>query len=66
MPFGLTNALATFMEHQRSGGMLTSFSIPEWKWEYITMDIVLGLPRSNKENYTIWVIVDCHTSRHIS
>ena len=45
-------------EHQRPGGLLTSLPIPEWKWEHITMDFVVGLPRSNRGNDTIWVIVD--------
>ena len=45
-------------EHQRPGGLLTSLPIPEWKWEHITMDFIVGLPRSNRGNDTIWVIVD--------
>ena len=33
-------------------------SIPEWKWEYIIMDFVTGLPRTLRGNNVIWVIVD--------
>ncbi|WVZ92111.1 LOW QUALITY PROTEIN: hypothetical protein U9M48_038200 [Paspalum notatum var. saurae] len=29
-----------------------------WKWEKITMDFIVGLPRSPKGNDSIWVIVD--------
>ncbi|XP_059658425.1 uncharacterized protein LOC132304710 [Cornus florida] len=30
----------------------------QWKWEEIAMDFVTGLPRSRRENETIWVIID--------
>ena len=45
-------------EHQRPTGTLQPLSIPEWKWEHITMDFVTGLPRTLGGNNTIWVIVD--------
>ena len=32
--------------------------IPEWKWERITMDFVVGLPRTSRKFDAIWVIVD--------
>lgn len=38
--------------------LLQSLSIPQWKWEHITMDVVLGLPRTQKSYNSIWVIVD--------
>ncbi|GJR84172.1 reverse transcriptase domain-containing protein [Tanacetum coccineum] len=32
--------------------------IPEWKWEKITMDFVIKLPKSSSRHDTIWVVVD--------
>ncbi|KAK6159018.1 hypothetical protein DH2020_006332 [Rehmannia glutinosa] len=45
-------------EHQRPSGLLKPLEIPEWKWEHITMDFVVGLPRSAKGNKAVWVVVD--------
>ena len=45
-------------EHQRPSGLLKPLMIPEWKWERIAMDFVVGLPRTPKGYNAIWVIVD--------
>ncbi|GJU47183.1 putative reverse transcriptase domain-containing protein [Tanacetum coccineum] len=45
-------------EHQKPSGLLQQPEIPEWKWEKITMDFVLGLSRTPSGYDTIWVIVD--------
>ena len=45
------------VEHQKLVGLLQPLAIPEWKWEMITMDFVLGLPRGKRRNDAIWVIV---------
>lgn len=45
-------------EHQNPAGLLQPLSIPEWKWEHIAMDFVVGLPRTSNGNDSIWVIVD--------
>ena len=45
-------------EHQRPGGMLQRMPIPEWKWERIAMDLVVGLPKTMGKYDSIWVIVD--------
>ncbi|KAL5540979.1 hypothetical protein UlMin_043776 [Ulmus minor] len=45
-------------EHQRPGGELQPLDIPEWKWDQITMDFVVGLPRTAKGHDAIWVVVD--------
>jgi hypothetical protein len=45
-------------EHKRPAGLLKPLEILEWKWEYITMDFVVGLPRSLRGRDAIWVVVD--------
>ncbi|KAI3808711.1 hypothetical protein L1987_24669 [Smallanthus sonchifolius] len=45
-------------EHQKPCGKMQPLTIPEWKWEEITMDFITKLPRIAKGNDTIWVIVD--------
>ncbi|WMV08301.1 hypothetical protein MTR67_001686 [Solanum verrucosum] len=45
-------------EHQVPVGLLQPLSMPEWKWNRITMDFVSGLPRTQRNHDAIWVIVD--------
>ncbi|WVZ76567.1 hypothetical protein U9M48_024532 [Paspalum notatum var. saurae] len=45
-------------EHQRPAGLLQPLKVPEWKWEEITMDFIVGLPRTQKGYNSIWVVVD--------
>ena len=46
------------VEHQKPIGLLQPLPIPEWKWERITMDFVVRLPRTQSGHDAIWVIVD--------
>jgi len=46
------------IEHQKPIGMLQSLYIPEWKWDSIAMDFIVGLPRTIQKFDSIWVIVD--------
>jgi hypothetical protein len=45
-------------KHQRPVGLLHLLKVPEWKWEEIGMDFIVGLPRTLKGYDSIWVIVD--------
>jgi transposase InsO family protein len=45
-------------EHQRLAGLLQSLQVPEWKWEEIAMDFIVGLPRTQSGYDSISVIVD--------
>ncbi|KAF8082259.1 hypothetical protein N665_0840s0003 [Sinapis alba] len=48
-------------EHQVPSGLLKSLPIPEWKWDHITMDFVIGFPTTRNKKEAVWVIVDCLT-----
>ena len=45
-------------EHQHPLGLLQSLPIPEWKWEVISMDFITSLPKSKKQNDSIFVVID--------
>jgi hypothetical protein len=45
-------------EHQRPARLLQPLKIPEWKWEEIGMDFIVGLPHTHAGYDSIWVIVD--------
>ena len=45
-------------EHQRPAVLLQPLHIPEWKWDEISMDFIVGLLVTQKGNDSIWVIVD--------
>ena len=45
-------------EHQHPAGMMQPLPIPEWKWDHITMDFIVGLSRTTSGKDAIWVIVD--------
>jgi hypothetical protein len=38
--------------------LLQPLTIPEWKWEVLTMDFITKLPRTNKQHDSIMVVVD--------
>ncbi|GJT19028.1 putative reverse transcriptase domain-containing protein [Tanacetum coccineum] len=52
-------------EHERQSGLLVQPEIPRWKWDNITMDFFIKLPKSSQGYDTIWIIVDCLTKSAI-
>jgi hypothetical protein len=47
--------------HLKSAGRLQPLPIPAWKWEDISMDFIVGLPKTSSGYDSIWVIVDLLT-----
>jgi hypothetical protein len=45
-------------ERQRPAGLLQPLKIPECKWEEISMDFNVGLPKTQSGYDSIWVIID--------
>jgi hypothetical protein len=46
------------VDYMKPGGLLHPLSIPEWKWDDISMDFIVGLPLMARKFDSIWVIVD--------
>jgi hypothetical protein len=42
----------------KPAGFVQHLSIPAWKWEDISMDLIVGLPLTGRKFNSIWVIVD--------
>ncbi len=45
-------------EHQKLAETLKPLHMPEWKWEHISIDFVMGLPKALNGQDAIWVVVD--------
>jgi hypothetical protein len=44
--------------HMKTSGALQSLPILAWKWEDISMDFIVGLPKTAKGFDSVWVIID--------
>jgi hypothetical protein len=45
-------------DYMKPRGLLQPLSIPEWKWDDISMDFIVGLPLTACKFDSIWVIID--------
>jgi hypothetical protein len=45
-------------KHKRPTGLLQPFEVPEWPWDNITMDFVVGLPRTWRGKDVVRVVLD--------
>jgi hypothetical protein len=41
-----------------SGGLMQPLNIPDWEWDDISMDFIMGLPLTARKFDSIWVIMD--------
>ena len=46
------------VEHQHPTSLLQPLPVPEWKWETISLDFITGLPKTQKHNDSIMVVID--------
>jgi hypothetical protein len=71
--YGMKRAIAKYValcdncqrikaECERPARLLQPLKIPEWKWEEISMDFVVGLSKTQSSYDSIWVIID-HLSK---
>jgi hypothetical protein len=44
--------------YMKPGGLLQLLSVPNWRWDDINMNFIVGLPQSAHKFDSIWVIVD--------
>jgi hypothetical protein len=45
-------------DYMKPGGLLQLLSVPDWKWDDISMDFIVGLPLTARKFNSIWVIID--------
>ncbi|CAN6447584.1 unnamed protein product [Victoria cruziana] len=45
-------------EYQRSGRLLAPWELPEWKWDEVTIDFMMGLSHTRRKHDAICVVVD--------
>jgi hypothetical protein len=45
-------------ENRHPASFLQPLTIPEWKWEVVTMDFIIGFPRTSKQHDAIMVVVE--------
>jgi hypothetical protein len=49
------------VDHLRPARNLQPLNIPNWKWEDVFMDFIVGLSCTSRGYNSIWVIMDCLT-----
>ena len=46
------------VENQHLAILLHPFPLPEWKWEVISIDFIMGLPMTMRQHDSIMVVVE--------
>jgi len=65
MNIDVTDYLARYMEcqkvkdeHGHPTGFLQPIPIPEWKWEFVTINFITKFPKTTRKHDSIMVVVD--------
>jgi hypothetical protein len=45
-------------DYMKPGGLLQHLSIPDWKWDDISMDFIVDFPLTARKYNSIWEIMD--------
>jgi hypothetical protein len=45
-------------KHRHPASLLQPLPIPEWKWEFVTMDCITNIPKTTKKHDSIMLVVD--------
>jgi hypothetical protein len=45
-------------DYMKPGGLMQPLSIPDWRWDDINIDFIVGLPLTAHKFDSIWLIVD--------
>ena len=49
------------VEHQHPIGLLNPLPIAEWKWDIVSIDFIIGLPKTKYQQDSVMVVVDTLT-----
>jgi hypothetical protein len=58
MFLSVTPARKVKADYMKPRGLLQPLSIPEWKWDDISMNFIMGLPMTTRKFHSILVMVD--------
>jgi hypothetical protein len=51
-------------DYMKLGGLLQPLSVPDWKWDDISMDFIIGLPLTARKFKSTHQICSLHTREH--
>ena len=52
------------VETIKTPGLLQPLSIPSQHWEEVSMDFIIGLPKSEGKSYWVWSVINFFIQRY--